>query len=748
MKKRVELLAPAGSVESLRAGIAAGADAVYIGGQMFGARAYADNPNQEDLCRAIDFAHLHGARLYLTVNTLVKDQELERLPEFLEPFYRQGLDGVIVQDLGVWERIRREFPGMELHASTQMTLLGAPGAALLKELGAARIVPARELSLEEIGQIKKEVDIEVETFVHGALCYCYSGQCLFSSLLGGRSGNRGRCAQPCRLPYRAYDKRETGGRALSRKGEEYLLSPRDLCTVEMIPELIGAGIDSFKIEGRMKRPEYTAGVVQIYRKYVDRYLQYGREGFRVKAEDLEQLQLLYNRGGFTRGYYEQKNGRDMISLVRPNHFEEGSGKRRYEELLAQLKKEYVDQEKKEKIQGSLRISKERPNVFQIKWKDIQVEVTGEPAQEPQNQPMGEAQIRRQMEKTGNTPFVWEKLSIETEGPVFVPVQSLNGMRRQGLLELEERICGLGRRMSEKKPYPVSTGEMQAEQVAAGENLPLLRVQLEEPWMLEPVLKEPLVEGIYIEAEQFLGQKEDGKFLEEIARELTWRCHEAGKACILALPDIFRLGERRWYENAYPILATAGFDGMLVKNLDEVGFLRSHRYQGLWIADAGLYTFNRQARRTLEGLGASGFTLPYELRERELLERGTAGEELVVYGHQPMMITANCVAKTLGQCKGKPGVLYLEDRLQNKLPVKRFCGSCHNVIYNPKPLYLLDCSQELSRLRPGSLRLRFTIEKREELLGILSAAVGILKQGGMPSKAWGDFTRGHMRRGVE
>ena len=289
-------------------------------------------------------------------------------------------------------------------------------------------------------------------------------------------------------------------------------------------------------------------------------------------------------------------------------------------------------------------------------------------------------------------------------------------------------------------------------------------------MLEPVLREPLVDGIYIEAEQFLGAREAGKPLEETAREagksleetageagkhleetageLVRRCHEAGKACFLALPDIFRLRERRWYEKAYPVLAAAGFEGMLVKNLDEAGFLRSQGFQGLWMADAGLYTFNKEARRTLERLGASGFTLPYELRERELLVRGSAGEELVVYGHHPMMITANCVAKTLGQCKGKPGVLYLEDRFQNRLPVKRFCGSCHNVIYNPKPLYLLDCSKELSRLRPGSLRLRFTIENQEELLRILSRAVGILKQGGIASGAPEAFTRGHLRRGVE
>ena len=259
MEKKVELLAPCGSYESFLAAVRAGADAVYLGGKAFGARAYAENFSEEELISVIRQAHLFGVSVYLTVNTLVKEQEFSAVYEYILPLYEAGLDGAIVQDMGFFRFLRRNFPGLKLHASTQMTITGSYGAAFLKEMGCERIVPARELSLQEIKAIKRKVPIEIEVFVHGAMCYCYSGQCLMSSMIGGRSGNRGRCAQPCRLPYK------TAGK------EGYFLSLKDMNTLEHLPELIEAGVDSFKIEGRMKRPEYVAGVVSIYRKYIDKY---------------------------------------------------------------------------------------------------------------------------------------------------------------------------------------------------------------------------------------------------------------------------------------------------------------------------------------------------------------------------------------------------------------------------------------------------------------------------------------------
>ena len=264
----VELLAPAGSAEALEAALKLGADAVYIGGQSFGARAYAQNPDERVLLSALDLVHLMGKKLYLTVNTLLKERELtEDLIPFLAPYVRRGLDGVIVQDFGVLETIRRSFPQLHLHASTQMAVTGPAGAALLAARGVTRVVPARELSLAELQKIREETGLEIECFVHGAMCYSYSGMCLMSSLIGGRSGNRGRCAGICRTPFSVGSDPKSAASAKL----QYPLSMKDLCALPLLPDLIGAGVTSFKIEGRMKRPAYTAKITEVYRRYLDRY---------------------------------------------------------------------------------------------------------------------------------------------------------------------------------------------------------------------------------------------------------------------------------------------------------------------------------------------------------------------------------------------------------------------------------------------------------------------------------------------
>ena len=278
-----EVLAPAGSIEGLKAALYAGADAVYTGGRMFGARAYANNLSDEELSECIDYCHLHNKKLYLTTNTLMKQSEIYQLADWLVPFYEQGLDAVIVQDFGAFAFLKREFPNLDLHASTQMSVHSVQSAALLEKLGASRVVPAREISLEEIAAIRQNTSLEIECFVHGALCYCYSGQCLMSSMIGGRSGNRGRCAQPCRLPY-VYEGKE-----------QFWLSPKDICTLQILPEILEAGVDSLKIEGRMKRTEYAAGVAAMYRKYVDLYRKKGKEGYHVEKKDIQDLMDLYNR---------------------------------------------------------------------------------------------------------------------------------------------------------------------------------------------------------------------------------------------------------------------------------------------------------------------------------------------------------------------------------------------------------------------------------------------------------------------
>ena len=339
---KVELLAPAGDMDCFRAAINAGADAVYLGGEEYGARAYASNFSKEELCRAIDYAHLFNVGVYLTVNTLIKERELEGLCPFLGPLYEAGLDGVIVQDFGALEVIKENFPYLALHASTQMCITGKYGAECLKEYGVSRVVPARELSLDELLEIKKETGLEIETFIHGAMCYSYSGQCLFSSFLGGRSGNRGRCAGPCRLPYSVFDQKEV-----------YPFSLKDMCTLPIIDKLMDAGIDSFKIEGRMKNPYYVAGVTSVYRKYIDLYEsgKNGKEGLgkgltesEEFRKDLEFLQSLYVRTSLETGYYYRHNGREMVTIQKPG-YETGD-----EKQFSFLKEKFLDKDKKIELQ--------------------------------------------------------------------------------------------------------------------------------------------------------------------------------------------------------------------------------------------------------------------------------------------------------------------------------------------------------------------------------------------------------------
>ena len=301
--QKIELLAPAGNFACFKAAINAGADAIYLGGEKFGARAYAGNFSKEEIIEALRIAHLFERKIYLTVNTLVKESEFEELVPYLAPLYEAGLDGAIVQDVGVLKCLRENFPNLALHASTQMTTTGIYGASYLKRLGVCRVVPARELSLDEIVDIKGKTGLEVECFIHGAMCYAYSGQCLFSSILGGRSGNRGRCAGPCRLPYT-----DEKGKTL------YPFSLKDMYTLSMLPELIRAGIDSFKIEGRMKSPEYVAGVTATYKKYIDMYLKNPDKPYRVFAEDEQLLKELYIRSDICSGYYHKHNDKSMVTL--------------------------------------------------------------------------------------------------------------------------------------------------------------------------------------------------------------------------------------------------------------------------------------------------------------------------------------------------------------------------------------------------------------------------------------------------
>ena len=804
MKDRVEILAPAGSMECLKAAIAAGADAVYTGGALFGARAYAHNLTEEELLEVIDYVHLHGRRLYLTVNTLIKDREMEKqMYDYLLPYYRQGLDAVIVQDIGLFRFIRKHFPDLPIHASTQMTLTGVDGAKFLEKEGAQRIVTSRELSMAEVKKIADETELEIESFVHGALCYCYSGQCLFSSFIGGRSGNRGQCAQPCRLLYRTPE----------AKRPQYLLSLKDICTLELIPEMIESGIYSFKIEGRMKKPEYAAAVAFQYRKYADLYLKYYEEcpaeedpaayamkKYRVREEDRQMLLDLYNRGGFHTGYYHTQNGREMISLNRPNHagvpavkvlakkgrnvtakaltdlypqdiielpmrkgrekadnytckdavrkgmnvqipvFADTPFKRdeiwmrtRNSTLIDTLREEFVNEKIKERICGTFRLYPQEKATLTVKCRDAEITVAGEKAQEALSQPMSRERIEKQLRKTGNTEFEFSFLKAEIGEKVFLPMQSLNELRREALETLEKVICEKYRRSGEvKDPEEDKTELSMEEEVLSGWTASVRTVE-----QMEVILEEEAIGRIYVDCTMFPRIWEKDSYVEWITK-----VHAAGKEIYLVMPYIFRERTRKQYEAAYNRIFGAGWDGILIANYESFAFLKEHGYTGRIMTDYNLYEFNQESRKFWKEKGVFEFTAPVELTERELQNLRVKDGEVIVYGYLPMMISAGCIQKTTRGCLKKSGQTTITDRYRNPFVVKNECDYCYNILYNYVPLYLGDRMEEVYQIGPGRIRLMFTTERQQEVRQILSA---YFEGKELPE---GTYTRGHWKRGIK
>ena len=749
-KKRAELLAPAGSFASLKAAVAAGADAVYMGGARFGARAYAQNADQDEMIAAIEYAHLHGCRLYMTVNTLFKENELGELYEYLLPYYKAGLDGVIVQDLGALSFIREHFPGIELHASTQMTITSVYGAKELKRLGCCRVVPAREVSLEEIRRIYDETGMDIETFVHGALCYCYSGQCLMSSLIGGRSGNRGRCAQPCRLPYRVYEQEK--GTAVNKEDQKCVLSMKDLCTLDILPQILEAGVFSLKIEGRMKSPRYTAGVVRIYRKYLDRYLEYGSEGYYVELEDKKELLDLFDRGGFTSGYYTRHNGRDMIALKEKPEFRETN-----KELFDFLDREYVETEKKEPVEGYAYLAEGLPSVLTLTCGDISVTVSGQEPQAAKNQPMTREKVIRQLGKTGATAFEFTELEAEVCGALFLPVQALNELRREGFEALTEAIQNQWRRKAPEAgevQNGADSGEKSSRAAgcagpvpdeSAGKRPMYLTVSAETGDQLSAALAVPEVRRICLDASSFQPER---------WAEFVQLIHQAGKECYLTLPHIFRTHAIGFFRTYRSCLEQAGFDGLLIRAFEEIQWMREEQISFSASFDASVYAWNHGAVHTLKEEQAAFITAPWELNSRELepvfeaCRREGLLAELIVYGRAPMMVSAQCITKTVKGCSKCPSLLWMKDRTGARLPVQNHCAFCYNTILNPLPVSLHGCADSVKRLAPEGLRLCFTIETGEETKAVLNAFAAEFIRGENAEPPFTEFTRGHFRRGVE
>lgn len=749
--KELELLAPAGSLKTLKAVIHAGADAVYLGGSMFGARAYANNFNKEELLEAIRFGHIHGRKIILAVNTLLKEYELGQLYDYLHPYYEAGLDAVIVQDMGVMEFIKTHFPNLPIHTSTQMTITNVEGARLLKEQGVERVVTAREMSLEEIQRIHDEVGVELESFIHGALCYCYSGQCLFSSIIGGRSGNRGRCAQPCRLSYEVLQ----GEKSLTGHHATPILSLKDMCTLPFLYELADHGVYSFKIEGRMKTPEYAAGVVSIYRKYMDSYLDGSR--IPVEKKDIRALLELGNRGGFTNGYYYHHNDSDMLSGESASHNKsEGV-------LQDNIRREYVDTELKEKIKGKLILNKECPAKIEVQYGKIKVSYLGDMVLVAQNRPLTEEVVTEKITKTGNTPFVFENLEVTMDDDIFMPVNQLNQLRRGALEALEEALLKPYERTlpelvetSSAETDRQTTGNAIKEKQISGQSLSQtsgqqsagssteVRVLIEDAEQLPAVLKADFVDTVYLDCMLYTRENLIRMLSEDIDR-----VHASGKKAFYVFPFIFRQQTSLFYEKIMPELKKLPLDGIMVRSLDEIAFIKEWGNEN-WqmVSDSNLYTYSNEAAEYFYRLGMMQDTIPVELNRKEILRRENSRSEMIIYGRLPLMITAQCIHKNTLGCMHQHKVLNLKDRYSVHFPVKNFCPECYNVIYNSLPVCLFKEDATVKKIAPAAVRLSFTTETEEETEQILTIYGDIYKNGGILGQLPMKCTNGHFKRGVE
>lgn len=751
MEYRGELLAPAGNMECLKAAIAAGADAVYLGGGQFGARAYAGNFSDEELIGALQLAHAWEKKIYLTVNTLTKQEELGRLTDWMQPFYEAGLDGVIVQDMGVLDTVRRAFPGMELHASTQMTVTESRSALFLKSLGVCRVVPARELSLEEIRILKEQTGMALEVFIHGALCYCYSGQCLFSSYLGGRSGNRGRCAQPCRQPYTILEEKGGAYQDASKRMKQpaYPLSLKDLCVLPFLQELMDARIDSFKIEGRMKRPEYVAGVTAVYRKYMDLYRS-GVRNWEIDPADMELLSKLYVRSETGGGYYKQHNGREMVTFEKPGY----SGCP--EELLERIRREYLEKELTLPVSMCAFLEEGKPARLQVSSGSVSAEALGAEALPAQKRPLAKSDVEKQLKKTGGSAFYAKELQIEMGENLFLPVSALNELRRDALDRLWEKLCQKGKRtLSERTGQNACPDSGCKSDASSGQRKePFLYASALLAEQALALLDEAGVRRLYVNAD-LLFAKEEERLMEKAAKRQE---ADEGFELFLQLPALLR-------SYSEPYLAALA---QKVRRYDGIirGFLAGSVTGMCWAREEfpekklslqhNVYVFNRETLSCWENcFSIDTYTAPLELNRQELLTLPAQKQEMVVYGRTPMMISAGCVKRSAGSCRvdhtqkqlaeGIPSAGFaerLKDRYNAEFPVWVNCRHCMNTIYNSVPLSLHQYMEQIRGRGLRAVRLDFTDESGKKAAYLARFFAG--EDGNAPDC----YTTGHYKKGVQ
>ncbi len=702
--KDFELLAPAGSLEILKGVIESGADAVYVGGSMFGARAYANNFTEEELLEAIDFAHLRGVKVYLTVNTLIKNSEFSKLYDYLLPYYKRGLDAVIVQDIGVVKAIHEYFPSMEIHTSTQMTVTGADGVRFLSQFGVTRVVMAREVSLAEMKRIHEETGMELEAFVHGALCYSYSGQCLFSSILGGRSGNRGRCAQPCRLPY-----------TVEGKKDEYILSLKDMCGIKVLDKLHDAGVYSLKIEGRMKQLEYACGVVKYYRSYIDSMKP-------VTDADYDRIKALGNRCGFTDRYYFDHNGSDMVTYVKPNFVSNAA--------------EPSPEKRKLSIEGELVLREGEPGSLTVKRGDVTYKASIEPVSAALKAPLDKKAAIDRINKTGDTDFEFSHIKAQIGENVFVPNGALNKLRRDAISGLCDKLLKKYYRndaryadMSRLTALPEHVVKSDAAHDEAINDYTTICSCMTRA-QLDTLISYECFDVFYLDFDMYDRNTLIQQFADDV-KCLTKR----NKIVYLMLPTIFRADSSDYFVSIAKELDKVSFEGFVVKNYEEL-YLTENLFTGKKvILDHNMYTFNDVSKSAFFEHGVSGDTVPLELNSREIMHRNNIGSQMIVYGYYPLMTTANCVHKNTKGCDKKQKLIYLKDRYNKSFAVCNNCKECYNTIYNSLPTMLTKNIGKLKEAGIRSFRYSFTIETPKQIKAVMDDKVA-------------EYTNGHYKRGVE
>lgn len=666
--KKIEILAPAGNLDSLLAGIHSGADAVYFGYGELNARRNAKNFDEQSLAEASRLCKERGIKMHMTVNTMVYDREYDEVLRTLEIACKYGIDALIVQDLGVAKIVREAAPEIKMHASTQLTVHNVSGAWQAKELGFSRVVLAREMSREEILQVTTQVPVETEVFVHGALCMCVSGQCYMSSVIGERSGNRGLCAQPCRLPF-----------ASGRKGDSgYALSLKDLSLADRVKELMALGVDSFKIEGRMKRPEYVAAAVSQF-----------KEAVCGAQADMDLMAAVFSRSGFTKGYFDAKLGQEMF------------GTRQKEDVLASQKvlKKLSDMASKDVprvgVDFSFTMKENEPAVLTASdGEGHTVQAQGEIPQQALKAPTTEELVWRSLEKTGGTFYYLNSLTCDLGEGLIYPASQLNSLRREALdklTQLRGEIHEIPFHKPEKQPVPKHIG-------AQSEKLPL-RAAVREIAQITERMGE-VCELISVPLDELLKNKNN--LSKEIIPKIS-----------VSLPRVVFGDDEKYLSERLAECKHLGIEHLSTGNLGGVylgrkmGFVL-HGEFGLNIANAGCLA-------EYERLGLSDCLLSFELSlARARAVGGTLPRGLLIYGKLPLMVTRNCPIRLSG-CRDCKGFGTLTDRKKEVFEV-RCTGRRYSEIFNSKPVYLADKLEEVNGIDYGLLS--FTTEGAKQVDRIL------------------------------